>query len=375
SSTPTPTETATATSTPTSTPTDTPTATSTPTNTPPGAATATLIPVTCPPGEPDIGLPDDVICSIGPGAGLVIDLGSTPINTHAGFDIVSYEMRSTANPGYILMDFTIIQVGRNHNGPWYTVFYWGDNILDANTSVGQAGYGAAGEANEQPIPMVVPVLYDGNGLTTGIAIDIDAVAPSGTYRYVRIIGLNATGSEVDAIQLLPDPASFTPTPTYTFTPSPTYTYTPTPTFTYTPTPTFTFTPTPTDTPVPQANLALGMSTTSPTVIEATNTDVSFAVSNLGPNDATNIVISAPLPAPVGYVTSSGDCGATYDTLNAIWNIPVISVSQTCNLTLTVQPPLGSAGQTPVFNGTAWASEPDPDPSNNVASTSFNIVSS
>ncbi|MCL4246881.1 MAG: hypothetical protein KJ065_01885 [Anaerolineae bacterium] len=207
--TPTPTETSTPTATTTPTETSTPTATATltptatPTNTPVPTPTETYLPASCPPGEPDVGFPDNTICSVGLGTALVVDLGGAPITTHPGFDLVSYEMSSSSNPGYILLDLTVIQVGTSASGPWYTVMNWGDNILDANTSIGQAGYGASGEPNEQLIPMVVPVLYDGNGLITGIAIDVDAVAPPGTYQYVRVIGMNATASEVDAVHMLP----------------------------------------------------------------------------------------------------------------------------------------------------------------------------
>jgi hypothetical protein len=55
--------------------------------------------------------------------------------------------------------------------------------------------------------MTTPILYGTAPYTTGIAIDIDGVAPAGTYQYVRIYsppgGPDGYGPEVDAIEVLP----------------------------------------------------------------------------------------------------------------------------------------------------------------------------
>jgi hypothetical protein len=106
----------------------------------------------------------------------------------------------------ISLDWVIVEVSKNAGGPWTPVFNWGDNIVDSNTNIGQAGYGAAGEADNQQIPF--SALYGSGSLQTGVAIDVDAVAlpGPGIYRWVRIrspLGGDNDSAEVDAIEVLP----------------------------------------------------------------------------------------------------------------------------------------------------------------------------
>jgi hypothetical protein len=73
-------------------------------------------------------------------------------------------------------------------------------VIDTNTNIGVLGY-SPGEPDNQVIPQ--SVLY-GVPLQTGITIDVDAVAPAGTYRYVRLTSpTSVDGSEVDALEVLP----------------------------------------------------------------------------------------------------------------------------------------------------------------------------
>lgn len=144
-----------------------------------------------------------MIAEIPCGNTIVLNLGASAIPIAGGdpdWDLVYYEMLS--GPSQIYMDMVVVEVSINGTGGWVQVFNWGDNVLDANTSVGQAGYGASGEPDNTTIPFTA--LYNGN--STGVAIDLDAVAPPGTYRFVRIY--SPTGgandpSEVDAVQPLP----------------------------------------------------------------------------------------------------------------------------------------------------------------------------
>ncbi len=102
----------------------------------------------------------------------------------------------------INLDWVIVEIGRSDSGPWVQVFYWGDDLLDSNTNIGQLGYGAGNEPDNFPIPFVN--LYEGN--SPGVAIDVDAFAPSGTYRWLRIttpLGGENDAAEVDAIRTLP----------------------------------------------------------------------------------------------------------------------------------------------------------------------------
>lgn len=202
--TPTPTDTATATVTPTETPTETPTTTPTPT------ATATLTPIPCsgslPPGEPEVAPPaagpDGQFAALACGAFLIVDLGASPIIApHAGYDLVYYERESPA--GFISMDWVIVDVCADAAClTAYTILNWGDGLADFNTHIG-AVHGPP-EADNHTIPLAD--LWGAWPFQTGVAIDVDAVAPPGVYGWVRIrapLGGANDPAEVDLIEVLP----------------------------------------------------------------------------------------------------------------------------------------------------------------------------
>jgi len=122
--------------------------------------------------------------------------------THAGYDLVYYE-RDAALPGIYLDSVTVEVCADALCLVSYLVFNWGDGILDTNTNVGAAGY-SPGEPDNQIIPE--SVLYGTPPLQVGITIDVDAVAPAGTYGYLRLSAPGAPltdGAEVDAVEVLP----------------------------------------------------------------------------------------------------------------------------------------------------------------------------
>ena len=97
-----------------------------------------------PGGEPNIGLPNGILAHIGCGQNLVVDLGAVKAIAVTGsaepaFDIVYYELENPATN--VNLDWVIVEIGTSPSGPWHQVFYWGDDILDANTNIGQLGYG------------------------------------------------------------------------------------------------------------------------------------------------------------------------------------------------------------------------------------------
>ncbi len=157
-------------------------------------------------GEPDIGPPDGPYLNMFCGEQYVISLGGNTIVTHPGYDLVYYEY---FNGIEVVMNSIIVEVGTSAFGPWHQVFYWGDGILDANTNIGAAGYGSSGEPDTQSIPSTHPPLYGYAPLITGVAIDVDAVAPAGTYSWVRLTvpTTNCSDSEVDALQPLHMPVA------------------------------------------------------------------------------------------------------------------------------------------------------------------------
>jgi uncharacterized repeat protein (TIGR01451 family) len=151
----------------------------------------------------NVGLPDGAFYTITCGSSLIVDLGATPVVTHPGYDLVYYERPAG---GIILLDWVVVEVGANMTGPWFEVFNWGNGIVDANTNIGQAGYGSFGEPANQLIPMTNPPLYGTAPFITGIAIDVDARAPAGVYRWVRLAAAPScvgNDAEVDALQALP----------------------------------------------------------------------------------------------------------------------------------------------------------------------------
>jgi hypothetical protein len=210
--TPTGTATATSTQTPTPTTSDTPTPTSSPTltHTATNTATSTDTPTatatgSCvgdlPPGGLNVGSPDGAFLTLACGQSYIVDMSASPIVTHAGYDLVYYE-RDAALPG-IYLDSVVVEVCLDATCTVsYPVFTWGDGPIDANTNIGAAGY-TPGEPDNGVIPE--SALYGTPPLKVGITIDIEAVAPPGTYSYLRISSpsMLTDGAEIDAIEVLP----------------------------------------------------------------------------------------------------------------------------------------------------------------------------
>jgi hypothetical protein len=160
-------------------------------------------------------------------------------------DLVYFERN--LNPTDIQMDRVIIYLGDFFLDIWYMIFNWGDGIPDTNSNlnISNPTVGGVENDNQQIIKTAVP-LYGTPNLNTGITIDIDGYAPTGTpYQWLKLVvptGGPADGADIDSILVLP-------TKTPTLVPTPTETPVP-PTDTPVPTLTPTLVPTPTDTPVP-----------------------------------------------------------------------------------------------------------------------------
>lgn len=160
-----------------------------------------------PAGEPDIGPPDGVVAEPNCGTDLIVDMGAQPITADgdAGVeDMVFFEFKID-NPTppplqQIYLDWIIVQLGTSPAGPWYTVFYWGDGIVDTNTNVGLL-YGLPETDNRV---LAGDPLYQEAGYFSGITIDVDARVPPGIYQYVRFFSPNSTdASQIDALHSLP----------------------------------------------------------------------------------------------------------------------------------------------------------------------------
>ena len=190
----------TATDTPLPTATDTPPATMTDTPTP--TPTSSCWGDTWPDPRLNFGPPDGLFFTLGCSQSLIIDLGGSPIVTQPGYDFVYYE-RYAASAGGIYLDSVVIEVCTDAScSVSYQVFNWGDAVIDLNTNIGVLGY-SPGEPDNDPIPEAD--LYGTPPLQVGITIDVDAVAPSGTYQYIRLSapgGSQPDGAEIDAIEAL-----------------------------------------------------------------------------------------------------------------------------------------------------------------------------
>src|SRR5215207_4892606 len=191
-STPMPTFTSTSTATQTPTSTVTATATHTPTYTP------NPIPTDPTPGE--IGTtPDNIIYNLPAGGMLTLGI-NVVANGDANFDLVYYERANPTSSG-IFLDWVIVEISDGTN--WYTIFNWGNNTADSNSNM---------NFNILPNPQV-PEEPDQRDISTaslynstGIAIDVDAIVPAGTYSYIRFsapAGDVDGKMEIDAIQVLP----------------------------------------------------------------------------------------------------------------------------------------------------------------------------
>jgi hypothetical protein len=185
---------------PTATQTSTSTVTSTPTVT--TTATITQTPITIPTDTtpPEIGTtPDGVVYLLPSGESLT--LGINLVASGDGrYDLVYYERPAPGGTG-IFLDWVIVEIGDGTN--WYTVFYWGNNVADTNSNMDfnlLPNPQAPEEGDQRDVPTAS--LYNG----TGIAINIDGIAPAGTYSYIRFTappGDSDNQMEIDALEVLP----------------------------------------------------------------------------------------------------------------------------------------------------------------------------
>jgi hypothetical protein len=181
-----------------STPALTLTSTATITFTPTVTQTPPVIPTDTTP--PEIGTsPDGTVYSLPSGGSLTLGINLIA-NGDGNFDLVYYERPSPGGTG-IFLDWVIVEISDGTN--WYTIFNWGNNVADANSNM---------DFNSLPNPQVpeetdqrdIPTsaLYNG----TGVAIDVDAIIPPGTYSYIRFTapaGDSDNQMEIDAIEVLP----------------------------------------------------------------------------------------------------------------------------------------------------------------------------
>lgn len=149
------------------------------------------------------GLPDGNAAEIAEGGYLTFTFpAGSGVRDGPGYDFVFFEFPYGSG---IWLDWTVVDVSEDGNN-WHRVFYWGDNITDANTNVAFYNYnGDTGEQNNEDIHR--SDLWPGGLVTnTGIAIDISIISPSqgSQYHYIRFSCPTGGGdpAEVDSIERL-----------------------------------------------------------------------------------------------------------------------------------------------------------------------------
>jgi uncharacterized repeat protein (TIGR01451 family) len=94
----------------------------------------------------------------------------------------------------------------------------------------------------------------------------------------------------------------------------------------------------------EADLELTKTVDNATPDEGDTVTFTITVTNNGPDDATNIVVSDTLPTEVTYVSSGASAGS-YDDNTGMWTIPFIANGGTATLTITVTINGGTLGDT------------------------------
>jgi len=122
-----------------------------------------------------------------------------------------------------------------------------------------------------------------------------------------------------------------------------------------------------------SDLALGMSVSSPTVLVGGNVTYTLTVTNNGDDPAFSLNVNESFPAfPALNPTSFNASQGVYNSATGVWNLASLGNGATATLTLNFTAP-NTAGPL-TNNGTAAASEADPDTSDNAASATTTVLS-
>ena len=123
-------------------------------------------------------------------------------------DLVFYEYEVPAT-GNVYLDLVIIRISSDGTN-WFDIFNWGDQLSDTNTNMDftflppptNVPLPPPEEQDERDIPTSFFYPYPG----WGVAIDIDAIVPPGTYSWIQFYAPpdgNDNKTEIDAIEILP----------------------------------------------------------------------------------------------------------------------------------------------------------------------------
>jgi uncharacterized repeat protein (TIGR01451 family) len=123
-------------------------------------------------------------------------------------------------------------------------------------------------------------------------------------------------------------------------------------------------------PQAAADLAVSLSVSNTMPIQGTQITYTVGLSNLGPDDASNIVVGTSLPG-TGLTFVSSSAPSSFDPVMGIWQIPALSAGSSTSLTITVTVNQGTAGTTITNSAGREGSTPtDPNSGNDFASVSI-----
>jgi uncharacterized repeat protein (TIGR01451 family) len=134
---------------------------------------------------------------------------------------------------------------------------------------------------------------------------------------------------------------------------------------------------------PQADLGVNVSAPG-SVLVGDNLAYTVSVTNLGPDAASNVVLSEPLPSQTTFVSDMQNSGPSFTCVDppvgqngtVTCSIPTLAPGATAQFTITANVPAGVPGGTALTEtGTISGFEPDPNPANNSSSVTTNVIAS
>ena len=120
-----------------------------------------------------------------------------------------------------------------------------------------------------------------------------------------------------------------------------------------------------------ADLSVEVGVSGSVLFEGTSGSLTVSVQNLGPNEATDVIIEESFPAELTLAGSSVSHG-NYDPAFGYWSIPVLAEGQTATLTLNVDAPLGSEGSWTQEASLLSSGQVDPENGNDADTIGFEV---
>jgi uncharacterized repeat protein (TIGR01451 family) len=124
---------------------------------------------------------------------------------------------------------------------------------------------------------------------------------------------------------------------------------------------------------PLADLALTKAADRKNVKIGQTITFTITVTNLGPEDATNVYFGDALPDPLNFVSASCDRGPTF---GGACSVASLAVGESATITLVATPISNPARSERRFTNTAFIASSgtfDPNPDNNIATLHLHIV--